>query len=98
MGDGVLDRLELRRPSGTQRHPGDVPAARLRGERELDGAIRTNRPLEHEYRIEGREDRFELVDGVWWRRNEIWRVDLGDGTERLLWRNQARTMYVPEQP
>lgn len=68
------------------------------GEHDLEGAIRTNHQPEHEYRIEGREDRFDLVDGVWWRSNEIWRVDLGDGTETLLWRNHARTMYVPEQP
>jgi vancomycin resistance protein VanW len=69
------------------------------GETDLAGEVRADRPPAHRYRVEGRADRFEQVGGVWWRSNEIWRVELdpagGPVGEELVRRNRARTMYVP---
>jgi vancomycin resistance protein VanW len=67
------------------------------GETDLEGEIRADRPPARSYRVEGREDRFEQIDGVWWRSNEIWRVEPGPPPrEELIRRNHARTMYVPD--
>jgi vancomycin resistance protein VanW len=54
----------------------------------------------HSYHVEARDERFEQVDGIWWRSNEIWRrvVDRRTGRhlgEELLKRNRARVMYDP---
>jgi vancomycin resistance protein VanW len=69
------------------------------GDTDLEGEIRVDRPPDGSYRVEGRDDRFEQVDGVWWRSNEIWRVPLDEGDhplgEELVRRNRARTRYVP---
>jgi vancomycin resistance protein VanW len=63
----------------------------------LEGEIRADRPPARSYRVEERDDRFEQVDGMWWRSNEIWRVELGPPPrQELIRRNRARTMYVPE--
>ena len=54
----------------------------------------------HSYHVHAREERFEQVNGVWWRSNQIWRrvVDRRTGNDvgdELLKRNRARVMYDP---
>jgi vancomycin resistance protein VanW len=68
------------------------------GETHLIGELRANSAPPRRYRVESRQDAFEQVGGTWWRSNEIWRIEPDTGAEALLWRNHARTMYVPDQP
>jgi vancomycin resistance protein VanW len=72
------------------------------GEKHLRGELRADRPTEHSYRVEAREEEFLRVDGRVWRRNEIWRslVDRRTGDvvgEELLKRNCAVVKYPPPE-
>jgi vancomycin resistance protein VanW len=71
-------------------------------EKHLRGELRADRPTEHSYRIEARDEEFLRVDGRVWRRNEIWRtlVDRRTGDvvgEELVKRNCAVVKYPPPE-
>ena len=42
-------------------------------EKHLRGELRADRPVEHSYKVEARDEEFVRVGGRIWRRNEIWR-------------------------
>jgi vancomycin resistance protein VanW len=75
-------------------------------DRHLRGELRADRPVEHSYRVEAREEEFVRIrsgggDRVW-RRNEIWRslVDRRTGDvvgEELVKRNCAVVKYPPPE-
>jgi vancomycin resistance protein VanW len=71
-------------------------------ERHLRGELRADRPLEHAYKVEARDEEFVRVGGRVWRRNEIWRalVDRRTGAtvgEELVKRNCAIVKYPPPE-
>ncbi len=71
------------------------------GERYLEGELRCADPIPHSYSVEAVDEGFDLVDGQWFRHNEIWRdvIDrrTGDRVGReLLKRNRALVSYVPD--
>ena len=43
-------------------------------EKHLRGELRADRPVEHSYKVEARDEEFVRVGGRIWRRNEIWRT------------------------
>ncbi|MGI8459731.1 MAG: VanW family protein [Propionibacteriaceae bacterium] len=71
------------------------------GERYLEGELRCATPLPHSYSVVAVGEGFDLVDGQWFRHNEIWRdvIDrrTGDRIGReLVKRNRALVTYVPD--
>jgi vancomycin resistance protein VanW len=71
-------------------------------EKHLRGELRADRPVDHSYKVEARNEEFLRVDGRVWRRNEIWRtlVDRRTGNvvgEELVKRNCAVVMYPPPE-
>lgn len=71
------------------------------GPTDLHGSLLSDRPLEHGYRVEARDERFERSGGTVHRSNEIWRVLLDPVTatptgEELLRRNRALVGYEPD--
>ena len=67
----------------------------------LHGALLSDHPLEHRYRVEARDERFERDRGTVHRSNEIWRVLLDPATgrttgEELVRRNRAVVGYAPD--
>jgi vancomycin resistance protein VanW len=70
------------------------------GDTHLEGELRAAEMPAHSYHVHARDERFEQLDGTWWRSNEIWRkvVDRRTGRhvgDELLKRNRARVMYDP---
>ena len=67
-------------------------------EKHLCGELRADRPVEHSYKVEAREEEFVRVGER--RRNEIWRILIdrrtGDAVgEELLRHNRALVKYAP---
>ena len=99
MGRRLLDRVELRRPRGPQRHRPAPSAARRVGERHLGASSAPTGPR-HSYRVAARDEQFLRLEGRVFRRNEIWRtsVDRRTGTwsaSELVKRNCALVKYPP---
>lgn len=70
------------------------------GDTFLHGELRAAELPAHSYHVEARDERFEQLDGQWWRSNEIWRrvIDRRTGDhlgDELVKRNRARTLYDP---
>ena len=71
-------------------------------EKHLRGELRADRPLEHSYKVEARDEEFVRTGDQVWRRNEIWRslVDRRTGAvvgEELVKRNCAVVKYPPPE-
>lgn len=71
-------------------------------DRHLRGELRADRPVEHSYRVEARDEEFVRVGDRVWRRNEIWRTVLDRRTgvavgEELVKRNCAVVKYPPPE-
>jgi vancomycin resistance protein VanW len=71
-------------------------------EKHLRGELRADRPVEHSYKVEARDEDFVRVGERVWRRNEIWRtlIDRRTGDpvgEELLKRNCAVVKYPPPE-
>ena len=72
------------------------------GERYLEGELRTDGALTHSYSVHAENEQFFVVDGEYFRRNEIWRTVIDRRTgdhvgEELVRRNLALVTYVPEE-
>ena len=70
------------------------------GERYLEGELRCADPIPYSYSVAAEDEGFDLVDGRWFRHNEIWRdvIDrrTGDHVGReLVKRNRALVTYEP---
>jgi vancomycin resistance protein VanW len=71
-------------------------------DRHLRGELRADRPVEHSYKVEARDEEFVRVGDRVWRRNEVWRtlIDRRTGAvvgEELLKRNCAVVKYPPPE-
>jgi vancomycin resistance protein VanW len=71
-------------------------------DKHLRGELRADRPVEHSYKVEARDEDFVRVGARTWRRNEIWRtlIDRRTGDtvgEELLKRNCAVVKYPPPE-
>lgn len=67
----------------------------------LEGEVLSDEPLPRLYRVEERHHRFEKENGVWFRYNEIWRLESDASTglplgEKLLIRNRSEVKYDVE--
>lgn len=71
-------------------------------EKHLRGELRADRPIEHSYKVEARDEEFLRSEGQVWRRNEIWRILVDRRTgdtvgEELVKRNCAVVKYPPPE-
>jgi vancomycin resistance protein VanW len=71
-------------------------------DKHLRGELRADRPVEHSYKVEARNEEFVRRGDRVWRRNEIWRtvIDRRTGAavdEELLKRNCAVVKYPPPE-
>ncbi len=71
------------------------------GERYLEGELRCADAIAHSYSVAAEDEGFDLVNGRWFRHNEIWRdvIDrrTGDHVGReLIKRNRALVTYAPD--
>jgi len=71
-------------------------------EKHLCGELRADRPVEHSYKVEAREEEFVWVGGRVYRRNEIWRTTRDKRTgdvvaDELVKRNHALVKYEPPE-
>ena len=68
-------------------------------EKHLRGELRADRPVEHSYKVEARDEEFVRVGERIWRRNEIWRILVdrrtGDAVGEELRQAQLRRREVP---
>jgi vancomycin resistance protein VanW len=68
----------------------------------LVGRILAAHPLETTIEVEERDHEFAKVDEGWERRNEIWRITRDAAgeilKEELVFKNQGRCLYDPENP
>jgi vancomycin resistance protein VanW len=72
------------------------------GDRHLRGELRADRPSDTAYRVEARDEQFLRLDGLVYRRNEIWRSHVSRRTgdtvgQELLKRNCALVKYLPPE-
>jgi vancomycin resistance protein VanW len=72
------------------------------GDRHLKGELRADRPVPTSYSVEARNEEFLRVDGLVYRRNEIWRTILDKRTgdviaDELVKRNHALVKYAPPE-
>ncbi|MDQ0917050.1 VanW family protein [Paenibacillus sp. V4I5] len=65
----------------------------------LEGTIRSNTEVEFIYKVEERNHQFEQIENRWYRKNEIWRMEINKydsklANEQLIIRNNSEVKYM----